>query len=523
MGTGVLLLGKVTPEGAEILTPDALAFLGELAREFEASRRSLLQARAARQEEIDRGQRPDFLPETRGIREGEWRVAPPPRDLLNRKVEITGPTDPKMFINALNSGANVYMTDFEDAHSPHWGATLAGQVTVRKGVRRTLTYQDPDGPLYRLNPETATLCVRPRGIHLPERHLLVDGQPIAGFLFDVGLFLFHNARELLERGSGPYLYIPKLQGHLEARWVNQVLEYAEERLGLPKGSVRVTVLIEHILAAFEMEEILYQLRTRITGLNLGRWDYIFSVIKTFRAHPWSLLPDRAAVTMTTPFLKAAAEYLVHVCHKRGAHALGGMSAYIPRREDPVANERAFAQVRADKEREAAQGFDGAWVAHPGLVALVREVFERAFPGPHQLAKVPEVRVSAGDLLHLPTGEVTEAGLRNNISVSLQYLQAWILGRGAAAIFNLMEDTATAEIARSQIWQWIRFGARLSDGRTVTPSLYFHLRTEEAEKVLRAQGGAAPEALAKAVDLLDYLVTSPQFVEFLTIPGYRYLA
>lgn len=522
MSQGVTVLGKMPPKFAEILTPEALAFLADLAREFEAQRRALMQARAARQADIDAGHLPDFLPETRGIREQPWRVAPPPKDLLNRRVEITGPTDRKMFINALNSGANVYMTDFEDAHSPAWEPTVEGQITIREGVRRTLSFQDADGRLYRLNPETATLCVRPRGIHLLERHLLVDGQPIAGFLFDAGLFLFHNAHALLERGTGPYLYIPKLQGHLEARWVNQVLDFAEERLGIPKGSIRVTVLIEHILATFEMEEILYQLRSRITGLNLGRWDYIFSTIKTLRAHPWALLPDRAAVTMTTPFLKAAAEYLVAVCHKRGAHALGGMSAYIPRRDDPVANERALTQVRADKEREASQGFDGAWVAHPGLVALVREVFDRAFPGPNQLERIPEVRVTARDLLELPKGEVTEAGLRNNISVSLQYLQAWMLGRGAVAIFNLMEDTATAEIARSQLWQWLHFGARLADGGVITPSLYFQVRTEEAEKILQAQGNALAEALSKAVDLLDYLVTSPSFVEFLTFPGYRYL-
>ncbi|MCS7207641.1 MAG: malate synthase A [Dehalococcoidia bacterium] len=522
MTTGVIVLGKMTPAATHILTPEAQAFLADLAREFEAGRRALLQARVARQAEVDQGHLPDFRPETRGIREQPWRVPPAPKDLLNRRVEITGPTDRKMFINALNSGANIYMTDFEDAHSPAWEPTLEGQLNIYEGVRRTISFQEADGRVYRLNPETATLCVRPRGIHLPERHLLVDGQPIAGFLFDVGLFLFHNAHALLERGSGPYLYIPKLQGHLEARWVNQVLDYAEERLGLPKGCIRVTVLIEHIWATFEMEEILYQLRSRITGLNLGRWDYIFSVIKTFRAHPWALLPDRSAVTMTTPFLKAAAEMLVAVCHKRGAHALGGMSAYIPRRGDPGANERALAQVRADKEREAAQGFDGAWVAHPDLVPVVREVFDRAFSGPHQLDRIPEVRVTARDLLDLPKGDITEAGVRNNISVSLLYLQSWLLGRGAAAIYNLMEDTATAEIARSQIWQWLHFRARLADGRIVTPALYYTLRTEEAQKILQAQGHAQAEALSKAVDILDSLVTSPDCVEFLTLPAYRAL-
>ena len=521
MSRGVDILGSVTPEFAEVLTPEALAFVADLAREFEPARQALLQARAARQAALDQGQLPDFPSATRGIREGEWRVAPPPADLLNRRVEITGPTDRKMMINALNCGANVYMTDFEDAHSPGWQATLEGQVNLREAVRGTITFEAPEGQVYRLNEETATLTIRPRGLHLPERHVLVDGHPVAGFLFDLGLALFHNGAALLERGSGPYFYLPKLQGHLEARFCNQVFQFAEDRLGLPRGSVRATVLIEHVLAAFEMEEVLYELRERSTGLNLGRWDYIFSVIKTFASDPAWVLPDRAAVTMTTRFLRSAAEHLVYVCHKRGAHALGGMSAYIPRRE-AAANERALAQVRADKEREASQGYDGAWVAHPALVPVVRAVFDRAFSGPNQGGRIPEVQVSARDLLEVPTGDITEGGMRNNISVSLQYLQAWVQGRGAVAIFDLMEDTATAEIARSQLWQWVRHRARLADGRIVTPALYHQVRTEEAQKLLQAQGNAQAGALSKAVELLDSLVTAPQFVEFLTLPGYRYL-
>jgi len=522
MATGAQVLGPIPPEARDLLTPKALEFVADLHREFEGTRRTLLQARAQRQAEIEAGRLPDFRTDTLGIRQKPWRVAPPPKDLLNRRVEITGPSsDRKMVINALNSGAHVYMTDWEDAHSPGWTATLNGQVNIRDAVRRTISLTE-GGREYRLGERLATLCVRPRGIHLPERHLLVDGQPVAGFFFDLGLFLFHNARELLERGSGPYIYIPKLQGHLEARFVDQVFSYAEERLGIPHGSIRCTVLIEHILAAFEMEEILYEMRDHITGLNLGRWDYIFSFIKTFRHRPDFILPDRAQVTMTTPFLRSAAEYLVYVCHKRGAHALGGMSAYIPRRDDPEANERALAQVRADKEREARQGYDGAWVAHPGLVPVVKEVFDRAFPGDNQLDHIPEVKVTASDLLAVPQGEITEAGLRNNISVSLQYLTSWVMGRGAVAIFHLMEDTATAEIARSQLWQWVRHGACLNDGRIVTPDLYYQVRTEEVEKLLPGLSGEQARALSCAVELLDSLVTSPEFVEFLTLPGYRYL-
>ncbi len=523
MQSGIQLLGRVSPEFAEILSPEALAFVAELAREFEPERRLLMTAREARQAEIDAGRMPDFLAETQGIRAAEWKVSPAPPDLLDRRVEITGPTsERRMVINALNSGAQVYMTDFEDAHSPAWSPTINGQINVRDAARRTITVTTPQGVEYRLNDQIATLAVRPRGLHLLERHLLVDGQPVAGSFFDFGLHLFHSAQALLERGSGPYFYLPKLQGYREARLWNELFCYAQDRLGIPRGSVRVTVLIEHILATFEMEEILYELRDHITGLNLGRWDYIFSLIKVFNQSPEFVLPDRSQVTMTSPFLRSAAELLTSVCHRRGAHAIGGMSAYIPRRDDPAANEVALAQVRTDKEREASQGFDGAWVAHPGLVPVVSSVFEEAFKGPHQLDYIPEVRVTAHDLLEVPLGEITEAGLHGNIGVALQYLDGWIQGRGAVAINFLMEDTATAEIARSQLWQWIRHAARTSDERPLTPERYLGARNEELTRLLQARGEDGPGSLDKAVELLDALIAAPRFTEFLTVPGYAYL-
>ncbi|MDO8751185.1 MAG: malate synthase A [Dehalococcoidia bacterium] len=519
----IQLLGGVNAEVAEILTPEALAFVADLAREFEPRRRSLMQARAERQAQLDAGNLPDFLPDTTSIRSGKWRVAPSPKDLQNRRVEITGPSsNRRMVINALNSGAQVYMTDFEDAHSPGWSKTVEGQVNVRDAAAGTISYQSPEGRQYRLEGKTATLVVRPRGLHLLERHLLVDGQPIAASFFDFGLTFFHNARTLLERGSGPYFYLPKLQGHEEARLWKEVFSFAEKRLGIPQGSVRATVLIEHILAAFEMEEILYELRDNITALNLGRWDYIFSFIKTFSAHPEFVLPDRSQVSMTTHFLRSVAELLVQTCHRRGAHALGGMSTYIPRRDDPASNEKALAQVRADKEREAAQGFDGAWVAHPGLVPVVQEVFDRVLPGDNQLSRIPEVRVTGKDLLNVPKGDITEAGLRNNVSVALQYIDAWIQREGAVAIFGLMEDTATAEIARSQIWQWAHHNAHLADGQRVSKEMYLGLRMEEVAKLIKGRTSATIGALDKAVELLDDLVDNKTFTEFLTIPGYRYL-
>ena len=519
----VQILGPVPAQYAEIVTDDALGFVAELHRNFETTRRRLMDARKRRQTEIDAGATPDFLTETRAVREGDWRVQPAPADLANRRVEITGPSSSRrMVINALNCGAQVYMTDFEDAHSPAWLPTLDGQLNVRDAYRRTISDETADGRQYQLNDETATLCVRPRGLHLMERHVLVDGEPVAGSFFDFGLTIYHNRVAQQSHGTGPYYYLPKLQSYLEARLWNDVFNYAEERLDIPHGSISPTVLIEHILAAFEMEEILYEFRERPAGLNLGRWDYIFSVIKVFNNRPDMVFPDRAQVTMATHFLTSAAHLLVNACHRRGAHALGGMSAFIPRRDDEAANEAAFAQVRSDKQREADQGFDGAWVAHPGLVPPVLDVFQSAFSTDNQLSVIPEVRIAPDDLLAVPEGQITEAGLRNNVSVALQYVDAWTRGNGAVAIYGLMEDAATAEISRSQLWQWLRHGASLDDGRPVTAELYRQVRAEEAAALVAQRGQDNAGALDKAVELLDEIVLSEDFIEFLTLPGYRYL-
>lgn len=519
----IQILGPVPAQYAEIVTDDALGFVAELHRNFETTRRRLMTARARRQVEIDGGAMPDFLLETRGVREGDWRVQPAPADLTNRRVEITGPSSSRrMVINALNCGAQVYMTDFEDAHSPAWLPTLDGQLNVRDAYRRTISDQAADGRQYQLNDETATLCVRPRGLHLMERHVLVDGEPVAGSFFDFGLTIYHNHVAQRSHGTGAYYYLPKLQSYLEARLWNDAFKYAEERLGMPAGTISPTVLIEHILAAFEMEEILYEFRERPAGLNLGRWDYIFSVIKVFNNRADMVFPDRAQVTMATHFLTSAAHLLVNTCHRRGAHALGGMSAFIPRRDDEAANEAAFAQVRSDKQREADQGFDGAWVAHPGLVPPVLDVFQSAFATDNQLSVIPEVRIAPDDLLTVPGGEITEAGLRNNISVALQYIDAWTRGNGAVAIYGLMEDAATAEISRSQLWQWLKHGASLDDGRPITAELYRQTRAQEAAVLLEQRGQDNAGALDKAVELLDEIVLSEDFVEFLTLPGYRYL-
>ena len=521
--SSIQILGPAPAEYADIVSDDALGFVAELHRNFEAERRRLLAARARRQAEIDAGAQPDFLPETRRVREGDWRVAAAPADLANRRVEITGPSsNRRMVINALNCGAPVYMTDFEDAHSPAWLPTLDGQRNVRDAYRRTISDAAADGRQYRLNERIATLCVRPRGLHLMERHLLVDGAPAAGSFFDFGLAVYHNHLAQRSHGTGAYYYLPKLQSHLEARLWNDVFRYTEQRLGIAAGSISPTVLIEHILVAFEMEEILYELRERPAGLNLGRWDYIFSVIKVFNKRPDMVFPDRAQVTMATDFLTAAAQLLVNTCHRRGAHALGGMSAFIPRRDDEAANAAAFAQVRSDKQREAEQGFDGAWIAHPGLVQPVLDVFQAAFDGDNQLGVIPEVRIAPDDLLAVPEGQITEAGLRNNVSVALQYIDAWTRGNGAVAIYGLMEDAATAEISRSQLWQWRRHGAALADGRAVTAELYRRIRAEEAAALAQQRGADNVGALDKAVELLDELVLADDFVEFLTLPGYRYL-
>ncbi|ROR32402.1 malate synthase A [Inmirania thermothiophila] len=517
---GVEIRGEIRPAWREILTPDAVAFVAGLHRDFNGRRHELLARRVRVQAEIEAGRLPDFLEETRAVRESAWRVAPAPADLEDRRVEITGPVERRMMINALNSGAKVFMADFEDALSPTWANVMDGQVNLRDAVRRTIRLETAQ-KVYELKDETATLVVRPRGWHLPEKHVLVDGEPVSASLFDFGLYFFHNARELVARGSGPYFYLPKLENHLEARLWNDVFDAAQDRLGLPRGTIRATVLIETILAAFEMEEILYELRHHAAGLNAGRWDYIFSMIKKFRTRPDFVLPDRAQVTMTVPFMRAYTELLVRTCHRRGAHAIGGMAAFIPSRKDPKVNEVAIPKVREDKERESADGFDGTWVAHPDLVPVAKEVFDRVLgERPHQKDRLREdVQVSARDLLddHVPGGTITEGGIRNNISVALQYIANWLDGLGAVAIFNLMEDAATAEIARAQLWQWIRNGARTDDGREITAALYERLRDEE---LARLAGSDLPLEEARA--LLDGLVLSEGFEDFLTLPAYERL-
>ncbi len=525
---GIEVRAPVQGRADEVLTDEALELVARLQREFGPTREQLLRQREERQAELDAGARPDFLSQTKQVREGDWKVAPVPADLQKRWVEITGPTDRKMVINALNCGANVFMADFEDANTPTWSNMVDGQVNLIDAINRQIDFVQDDGREYRLNEETATLLVRPRGWHLPEKHVLVDGQPVSGSLFDFGLYVSHNARQLLERGTGPYFYLPKLEGHLEARLWNDVFNYAQDALGVPRGTIKATVLVETLLAAFEMEEILYELRDHSAGLNAGRWDYIFSVIKKLGGREESILPDRAQVTMTVPFMRAYTELLVQTCHKRGAFAMGGMAAFIPSRRDPKVNEVALPKVREDKLRESGDGFDGTWVAHPDLVETAMEVFQQALGDkPNQLDRQrPEVSVSARDLLHItvPGGEITEAGLRANVNVGIQYLESWLRGVGAAAINNLMEDAATAEISRSQVWQWIHHGVKLREGQTVTRDLVVQLEEEELEAVRRMWGdevynrGRFPEAKA----IFEQVALSDRFVEFLTLPAYQYV-
>jgi malate synthase len=502
----------------EILTPEAIGFAVELEREFGPERRRLLTRRAEVQRRLDAGWKPDFLPETGEIRDGDWRVAPIPRDLQDRRVEITGPTDRKMVINALNSGANVFMADFEDANTPTWQNLIDGHANLGDAVRRKITYDDPQtGRHYVLNDKPAVLFVRPRGWHLPEAHVLVDGEPMSGALFDFALFFFHNARELLARGTGPYFYLPKLENHLEARLWNNVFLHAQARLGLPKGTIRATVLIETILAAFEMEEILWELRDHSAGLNCGRWDYIFSFIKKFAEDPDCVLPDRGQVTMTTHFLRSYSLLLIKTCHRREIHAMGGMAAQIPIRGDPAANAAAMERVRADKEREAGDGHDGTWVAHPGLVAIAKEAFDRAMPLPNQIARQrQDIGVGVADLLAIPKGTITEAGLRQNLNVGIGYIEAWLRGTGCVPLYNLMEDAATAEISRAQVWQWISHGARLEDGRRIDRALCCAMLNEELAKLDDAPRSGRYQDAAK---LLDELIESDTFPEFLTLPAY----
>jgi malate synthase len=523
------ILGPINFDYAQILTPEALKFVEKLQREFGPHRMESLAARTARQVDWDSGLRPDFLPSTQNIRSGDWKVAPIPADLQKRHVEITGPTDRKMMINALNSGASVFMADFEDANSPSWDNLLQGHLNLRDAIKGSITFMSPEGREYTLNEEAAVLMVRPRGWHLPEKHVVMDGEPVSGSLFDFGLYFFHNARRLLEKGSGPYFYLPKLESHEEARLWNDVFNFAQDELELPRGTIKATVLIETILAALEMDEILHELREHIAGLNAGRWDYIFSIIKKFSRDADFVFPDRAEITMTVPFMRAYTELLVQTCHRRGAHAIGGMAAFIPSRKDKEVNELALQKVREDKLRESSDGFDGTWVAHPDLVSVAREVFdEKLGEQPHQKERLREdVRVSARDLLdfNIYSGQISEAGLRLNLNVGLQYLEAWLSGSGAVGIFNLMEDAATAEISRAQIWQWLhRSSARLADGRPISPDLYRQLCSEELEKIRRyhAEVGYESKNLERASLLIDELVTSEAFTEFLTLKAYQYL-
>jgi malate synthase len=521
---GVEINGAIKPGFETVLTPEAVAFIVDLQRRFNPTREQLLAARVERQKKLDAGQKPDFLPETKEIRDKDWTVAPLPRDILDRRVEITGPVDRKMVINALNSGANVFMADFEDASTPTWANMIEGQFNLRDAVKRAITFADPaSGKSYALNQNTAVLFVRPRGWHLPEMHVMVDGKPMSGSLFDFGLYFFHNAKEALARGTGPYFYLPKLESHLEARLWNDVFVHAQQALGVPKGSIKATVLIETILATFEMDEILWELKDHSAGLNCGRWDYIFSFIKKFREQDWAVLPNRGEVTMTSHFLRSYSQLVIKTCHRREVHAMGGMAAQIPIKNDPAANEAAMERVRADKRREAGDGHDGTWVAHPGLVEIAKAEFDAVMKEPNQIArKRQDVHVSPADLLTMPSGGKSEAGLRQNVAVGIGYVEAWLRGIGCVPLFNLMEDAATAEISRAQVWQWVRHGQKLDDGRAITKELVRQIVREENDKV-KAQIGAERYAAGRyedAAQLMIDLVEQPVFHEFLTLPAYE---
>ncbi len=520
---GVTIEGVIRPGFEKVLTRDALAFLAGLHRQFNARREELLAARVVRQKKLDAGEKPDFLAATAKIRESDWTVAPLPKDILDRRVELTGPVDRKMIINALNCGANVYMADFEDASTPTWTNMVEGQFNLIDAVRRTIDFVDPaTNRSYKLNDKIAVLFVRPRGWHLIEQHMLVDGKPMSGSLFDFGLYFFHNAREALSRGTGPYFYLPKIESHLEARLWNDAFVHAQKALGVPQKTIKATVLIETILATFEMDEILWELRDHSAGLNCGRWDYIFSFIKKFREQEWSVLPDRGTVGMTSHFLRSYSQLLIKTCHRREVHAMGGMAAQIPIKNDPAANDEAMGRVHADKKREAGDGHDGTWVAHPGMVGIAREEFDAVMKEANQIArKRQDVHVTAADLITMPTGPKTEAGLRQNVAVGIGYVEAWLRGIGCVPLFNLMEDAATAEISRAQVWQWIRHNQKLDDGRAITRELVRQVVAEENDKV-KAQMGEAAYARGRyqdAAQLMIDLVEQPQFCEFLTLPAY----
>lgn len=522
---GIEIKAPISAKFAEILTADALRFVATLVKEFSARRENLLTKRAERQLRIDAGEMPDFLPETQEIRQSDWKVAPLPADLQDRRVEITGPVDRKMVINALNSGAKVFMADFEDSHAPTWEGTIQGQINLRDAIDRTITYLSPEGKSYKLNEKVAVLMVRPRGWHLVENHVLINGAVVSGGLFDFGLYFYHNAKKLIDRGTGPYFYLPKLESHLEARLWNDVFVLAQNLLNIPQGTIKATVLIETILAAFEMDEILYELKEHSAGLNCGRWDYIFSFIKKFRNHSECVLPDRALVTMTTHFLSSYSLLLIKTCHRRGVHAMGGMAAQIPIKNDPAANAIAMEKVVADKKREASNGHDGTWVAHPGLVPVALAEFDREMPTPNQIHRLREdVSVVAKDLLAIPEGKITVSGLRTNINIGMLYLESWLRGIGCVPLYNLMEDAATAEISRAQVWQWIRHKAQLDNNEYVTKDLVKQILAEELEKIKNSvgEGDFSAGKYKLAGEIFLKITTNDEFVDFLTLPAYEYL-
>ncbi len=525
-GPKVEILGSKVERAGEVLTPLALQLLASLHRRFNPRRLELLNARRERQLQLDDGALPDFLPHTASVRAAQWRIAPVPADLCDRRVEITGPVDRKMVINALNAPVRCFMADFEDSCSPTWDNIVRGQVNLMDAIRRTISFEDAaTGKIYRLHEKTATLIVRPRGWHLPEKHVRINGEPVSGSLFDFALFLANNHEALARGGTGPYFYLPKMESHLEARLWNDVFLAAQEALGMPRGTIKATVLIETILAAFEMDEILHELREHSAGLNCGRWDYIFSFIKKFRNRPDFVLPDRATVTMDRHFLKSYVELLIKTCHRRGAHAMGGMAAQIPIRDDPAANEAAMARVRADKLREAHAGHDGTWIAHPGLAAIAREAFDSVVHGPNQLAVArADVNVGELDLLKVPEGEITEAGLRGCIRVGVQYLEAWLRGNGCVPLYHLMEDAATAEICRAQLWQWLRHGARTSDGQPITVERFDRLMSAELDRIHSEVGSArlTHGVFPSAARLFEQMTKADSFDEFLTLPAYELL-
>jgi malate synthase len=517
--------GSMSPAYEALWTAEARKFVGELVARFAPRRDELLMRRLERQRQFDSGVAPDFLPETAEIRRSDWKVAPIPADLEDRRVEITGPVDRKMIINALNSGAKVFMADFEDSSSPTWDAMMQGQINLTDAIDGSISYDSPEGKHYKLNAKTAVLMVRPRGWHLPEKHILQNGKPVPGGLVDFGLYFFRNVAKLRAKGTAPYFYLPKMESHVEARLWNDVFLFAQESLGVPRGTIRATALIETLPAAFEMDEFLYELRDHAAGLNCGRWDYIFGFIKCFRNHPDFVLPDRGQVTMTTHFLRSYSQLLIKTCHRRGIHAMGGMAAQIPNKDDPAANEAAMQEVRADKEREAADGHDGTWVGHPGLVPLAAEVFDRLMPQPNQIGRSREdIHVSAADLVRLPEGSITLEGLRGNIAVGLRYVEAWLRGNGCVPLYGLMEDAATAEISRTQIWQWIRYPrGKLDDGRKVTAELFRELLNAELAELKTQLGAAyAKREFENAARLLDRMAISETPAPFLTSEAYEFL-